>query len=62
MKTIPYTIIAITGRSYRLRNQARTEPEPGDDAEPKTAISPAGSPGSGKRKKSAAQPAETCQS
>jgi DNA replication protein DnaC len=56
------TIIAITGKSYRLRNQARTEPEPGQDAEQKTAISPAGTSTSGKRKKSAARPAEPCQS
>ncbi len=48
------TIIAITGRSYRLRNQARTESETaaGEDADhSKPAISPAGSPPAGKRKK-----------
>jgi DNA replication protein DnaC len=59
------TIIAITGRSYRLRNQARIEPETAavEDADnSKPAISPAGSTAAGKRKKSAAQPAETCQS
>lgn len=59
------TIIAITGRSYRLRNQARTESETAavEDADnSKPAISPAGTSASGKRKKSPAQPAETSQS
>jgi DNA replication protein DnaC len=59
------TIIAITGKSYRLRNQARTESETaaGEDADnSKPAISPAGSTAAGKRKKSSAPPAETCQS
>ncbi len=59
------TIIAITGRSYRLRNQAGSEPETPtvEDADnSKPAISPAGSSTSGRRKKSPGQTAETCQS
>ncbi|MCI0348224.1 MAG: IS21-like element helper ATPase IstB [Acidobacteriales bacterium] len=58
-------IIAITGRSYRLRNQARSEmaaevsPEPQDS---KPAIPPTGSAAGGKRKKTIATATETCQS
>ncbi len=59
-------IIAITGKSYRLRNQARSEsPAPVSEAasaDPKPAIPPPGSPAGGKRKKSAAEPVETCPS
>jgi DNA replication protein DnaC len=49
-------IIAITGRSYRLRNQLRNEPpvaEAGDAETSKPAIPPAGSTPGGKRKKPA---------
>jgi DNA replication protein DnaC len=54
------TVIAITGKSYRLRNQARGEASPA--AEPaKPAIPPAGSATSTKRKKAAAETAEACQ-
>ena len=57
-------IIAITGRSYRLRNQARgaatTENSP-ELQDSKPAIPPTGSP-AGNRRKTAAAPAETCQS
>ena len=57
-------VIAITGKSYRLRNQARGEASPA--AEPaletaKPAIPPAGSATSTKRKKAAAETAEACQ-
>ena len=47
-------IITITGKSYRLRNQARTEPlvaAVGEVETSKPAIPPAGSPSGGKRKK-----------
>lgn len=47
-------IIAITGRSYRLRNQLGTEPlvaAAGEAETSKPAIPPAGSPSGGKRKK-----------
>lgn len=57
-------IIAITGRSYRLRNQkAPTEPaaEPTVDA-PKPAIAPTGSGTKKKPKTAAANAAESCQS
>jgi len=59
------TVIAITGRSYRLRNQARGDASPAaeDDAgNSKPAIPPTGSTTGSKRKKAAAEPAETCQS
>jgi DNA replication protein DnaC len=49
-------IIAITGRSYRLRNQARGETTAEDSTEPQDsnpAIPPAGSATGGKRKKQA---------
>jgi hypothetical protein len=57
------TVIAITGRSYRLRNQGRGEASPA--AEPaletsKPAIPPAGSATRTKRKKAAAETAEAC--
>jgi DNA replication protein DnaC len=56
-------IIPISGKSYRLRNQARSDSTPESDPEnSKPAIPPAGSAGSGKRKKATADPAETCQS
>jgi DNA replication protein DnaC len=58
-------IIAITGRSYRLRNQPRDEMPitEADDAETsKPAIPPAGSTPSGKRKKPASQPTKACSS
>lgn len=58
-------IIAITGRSYRLRNQARGETTAEDSSEPhdsKPAIPPTGSAAGGKRKKTTAAPPETCQS
>jgi hypothetical protein len=58
-------IIAITGRSYRLRNQARSETTTEDPAESqnsKPAIPPAGSNANGKRKKATAADSETCQS
>ncbi len=56
-------IIAITGRSYRLRNQPRNESPiaEADDAETsKPAIPPAGSTSGGKRKKPAPQPTNAC--
>jgi len=49
-------VVAITGKSYRLRNQARPEVEPptSEDAEPpKPAIPPTGSASASKKKKSA---------
>jgi DNA replication protein DnaC len=57
-------VIAITGKSYRLRNQSRgdaptTEQAPEDS---KPAIPPTGSPAGGKRKKPAAEPAAACPS
>jgi hypothetical protein len=58
-------VIAITGKSYRLRNQARdaTQTSGGGDAEPsQPAIPPTGSTTGGKRSKQAAAPAETCPS
>jgi DNA replication protein DnaC len=56
-------IITITGRSYRLRNQARAEsPQPNDGERPNAAIPPAGSATTGRRKKHAAQPTEACPS
>lgn len=58
-------LIAITGKSYRLRNQARdaAQTSDGGDAEPsKPAIPPTGSTAGGKRSKQAAAPAETCPS
>jgi DNA replication protein DnaC len=52
-------VIAITGKSYRLRHQgANVEPPPGD---PKPAIPPTGSAAS-KRKKSEPEPVEACHS
>lgn len=58
-------IIAITGRSYRLRNQARGQTAAEDPSEPqdsKAAIPPAGSAANSKPKKAARASAETCQS
>ena len=56
-------IIAITGKSYRLRNQLGNEPPvvAAVDAETsKPAILPARSPSGGKQKKPASQPTEAC--
>jgi DNA replication protein DnaC len=58
-------VIAINGRSYRLRNQTPGEsPTPPDDADDdsKPAIPPTGSPAAGKRKKHATDAGETCTS
>jgi DNA replication protein DnaC len=57
-------IIPITGRSYRLRNQAQPAKEATEVAaeDSKPAIPPTGSAGGGKRKKSAADQAEPCSS
>jgi len=58
-------IIAITGRSYRLRNQARNEAPIAETGEPeisKIAISPAGSTPGGKRKRPGPRTAEACPS
>jgi DNA replication protein DnaC len=58
-------IIAITGRSYRLRNQLGNEPPvtaAGEAETSKPAILPAGSTSGGKRKKPASQPTEACSS
>lgn len=53
-------VIAITGKSYRLRHQgANVEPPPGDS---KPAIPPTGSAPGGKRKKSEPESVEACQS
>jgi hypothetical protein len=54
------TVIAITGKSCRLRNQARGEASPAAETA-KPAIPPAGSATSTKRKKTAAETAEACQ-
>ena len=58
------TVIPITGKSYRLRNQKGSEASgaSADVEEAKPAIPPTGSPPSGKRKKHAPEPAETCPS
>ena len=56
-------VIAIAGKSYRLRNQARIEPSAlgtEGDENSKAAISPTGSTGSGKRKKQNTEPVESC--
>jgi DNA replication protein DnaC len=58
-------IIAITGRSYRLRNQVRDSAsfaEPIGAESSKPAILPAGSTPGGKRKKPSSQTAEACPS
>jgi hypothetical protein len=64
-------IIAITGRSYRLRNQARSDTAAEDSSEPQDSkpadhpsggARPAGSPAGNRRKKAATTSAETCQS
>jgi len=57
-------VIPITGKSYRLRNQARNESPPASDQSEssKPAIPPAGSTTGGKRKKQPAEAAETCPS
>jgi DNA replication protein DnaC len=57
-------IIAITGRSYRLRNQSRGEATAEDSStlqDSKPAIPPAGPTAGSKRKKGTAASAETCQ-
>ena len=51
-------VIAISGRSYRLRNQAAATDDGAEDSKP--AIPPTGSPPSGKRKKTTVEPVETC--
>jgi DNA replication protein DnaC len=59
------TVVAITGKSYRLRNQARADASSAAAAAPETskpAIPPAGSTPPGKRRKHAPEPAETCPS
>lgn len=58
------TVIAITGKSYRLRNQARGEAPAAEQApeDSKPAIPPTGPPAGGKRKKPAAEPVESCPS
>ncbi len=55
-------VIAISGRSYRLRNQTSdaAAPEPPAEESSKPAIVPTGSSPSGKRKKATAEPVETC--
>jgi DNA replication protein DnaC len=58
-------IIAISGKSYRLRNQARSGFAPLEfdgDENSKPAIPPPGSPTDGKRKKQASERAEACSS
>jgi hypothetical protein len=58
-------IISITGKSYRLRNQARSETAAGESSEPqnpKPATPPAGSTAGSKRKKTNGASPETCQS
>jgi DNA replication protein DnaC len=58
-------VIAINGRSYRLRNQTPGEspaPPENTDDNSKPAIPPPGSPAAGKRKKQATETAETCTS
>jgi DNA replication protein DnaC len=59
------TIIAISGKSYRLRNQAlggSSPPENNGEENSKPAISPTGSPISGKHKTRASEPTEACSS
>lgn len=56
------TVIAITGKSYRLRNQKAPETADANAEQPKPAIPPTGSPPGGKRKKHAPEPAEACPS
>jgi len=51
------TVIAITGKSYRLRNQKAPEANGADAEEANPAIPPGG-----KRKKHVPEPAETCPS
>lgn len=57
-------VVTINGKSYRLRNQARSDsPVPADEPESSNpAIPPTGSPAGGKRKKQASEPAEPCPS
>jgi DNA replication protein DnaC len=52
-------VIAITGKSYRLRHQGANVEPPGDS---KPAIPPTGSAPGGKRKKSEPEPVEACHS
>lgn len=57
-------VIAISGRSYRLRNQAPPPPQAveDDESDSKPAIPPTGSPSSGKRKKPPAEAGDSCPS
>ena len=58
-------IIAISGKSYRLRNHVlggSSPPENNGDENSKPAISPTGSPTGGKRKTQASEPTEACSS
>jgi len=58
-------IIAISGKSYRLRNQAlggSSTAETKGDEKSKPAISPTGSPAGEKHKKQVSEPAEACSS
>lgn len=55
-------VIAITGKSYRLRHQgASLEPPLEPHGDPKPAIPPTGSAAGGKRKKQDPEPVESCQ-
>jgi DNA replication protein DnaC len=56
-------VIAITGRSYRLRNQGRSDAPPGTSTDGKPsnpAIPPTGTAPIGKRKKSSGEPGDSC--
>lgn len=57
-------VIAISGRSYRLRNQAPPPPQAveDDESDSKPAIPPTGSPSGGKRKKPPAEAGDSCPS
>ena len=58
-------IIAISGKSYRLRNHVlggSSPPENNGDENSKPAISPTGSPTGGKRKTQTSEPTEACSS
>ena len=57
-------VIAISGRSYRLRNQTPSPPQAaeGESPDSKPAIPPTGSSSGGKRKKTAAETIESCPS
>jgi hypothetical protein len=56
------TVLAITGKSYWLRNQKAPEADGPRADEPESAIPPTGSPPPGKRRKHAPEPAEICPS